>query len=453
MRLVIFACLFKQRNRLRLTGTHTFLVFFAFLCVAGIPLSAADLPKAYIAPFTVKGEATSLEAEVFEEIFSSRLITTKTLILLPRTTHAPERTHEPEIADVIEDARERDAAYVFTGKVMRVAGSYVITLQAIDTVTSNYVGSAVAQFASIEEATSAISQAVETLIFGGAPLPPDANNDNFLTNFVFVSGGTFIMGSEEGEIDETPTREITLSPFFISPYEVAYGLWYTVFEQARDLGYAFENKGSAGSTGEGEPTEPVTKVSWYDAIKWCNALSELLGKTPCYYIDSNRTTVYRKGEHDVSADDVLWDADGYRLPTEAEWEYACRAGTTNTYFFGNTIDRAYLWYHDNAEGKTHPVAEKQANPLGLYDVLGNAWEWCFDRYAPNYDTNDVSLDPNGPTNGEYRVLRGGAYNVGAYVTTTYRSRVAPAEAWDNFGFRIVTSPREETQTNTTNRAE
>jgi formylglycine-generating enzyme required for sulfatase activity len=160
------------------------------------------------------------------------------------------------------------------------------------------------------------------------------------------------------------------------------------------------------------PDAPVDSVSWLDAVAFCNALSEACGLIPGYRID-------REGE---SA--TLADQGGYRLPTEAEWEYACRAGSQGPRY--GELD-AIAWYRDNAEGQSHPSGQKTPNAWGLHDMLGNVWEWCADQYDPE-------------VYGVYRVFRGGGWNDTARgCLATNRRRSHPTFAIDDLGFRIARS--------------
>ncbi|MEI7673476.1 MAG: formylglycine-generating enzyme family protein, partial [Deltaproteobacteria bacterium] len=151
---------------------------------------------------------------------------------------------------------------------------------------------------------------------------------------VLIPAGSFKMGgiSGEGYSDELPVHTVTLSAFYLDKYEVTKALWDEVKTWATAHGYSFDNAGAGTAT-----NHPVQTVSWYDVIKWLNARSEKEGRTAVYYTDSGQTKVYRTGQVDVAAGAVKWSVNGYRLPTEAEWEYAARAGTTTRFYTGNCI--------------------------------------------------------------------------------------------------------------------
>jgi formylglycine-generating enzyme required for sulfatase activity len=210
-------------------------------------------------------------------------------------------------------------------------------------------------------------------------------------DMVLVSAGTFMMGSsigESGRNSDELQHQVTISKgFYMSKYEITQAEWKAVM-------------GSNPSYFKGDDL-PVEGVSWYDAVAYCNALSEKMGLTPAYTI-----------AYSINKTIVMWnrDANGYRLPTEAEWEYACRAGTTTAYYSGDRVVSAG-WYDSNSGGRTHPGGEKKENAFGLYDMHGNVWEWCWDWYG-DYDTSSLA-DPDGATSGGSRVLRGGSWNYDA----------------------------------------
>jgi formylglycine-generating enzyme required for sulfatase activity len=234
------------------------------------------------------------------------------------------------------------------------------------------------------------------------------------TGMVLLPGGTFIMG-DENEID-SPPHEVSVSEFYIDTHLVTQ-------EQYEKL------MGENPSRWKGK-TNPVEQMRWSDAVRYCNARSESEGLQTCY---------------DLNTWKCDFTANGYRLPTEAEWEYACRAGTTTAYFFGDDASKlkAYAWYEDNAGGKPQPVGQKPPNPWGLYDVHGNVWEWCNDFYKVDYYQESPKENPRGPETGETKVLRGGAWKFSAESCRCgYRYNENPGYAdvcfgYDIYGFRCV----------------
>ena len=242
-------------------------------------------------------------------------------------------------------------------------------------------------------------------------------------NLVLIPAGPFSLGntgSYEGEYDEKPPVTIIISkPFYISKYEITQQQYKAVM-------------GNNPSEFKGDNL-PVEQVSWYDALNFCNALSQSEGLTPCYTINGTK----------VTSD---FEANGYRLPTEAEWEYAAKAGTKTDFYSGKltysgnspidpNLDKI-AWYSANSSNTTHPVGQKTPNAFGLYDMSGNVWEWCWDRYAeyPSKETKDYQ----GPEIGTYRVYRGGGWrNLAWYCRSTNRDRNYLDDKNNSLGFRVV----------------
>ncbi|MBU0710527.1 VCBS repeat-containing protein, partial [bacterium] len=261
---------------------------------------------------------------------------------------------------------------------------------------------------------------------------------------VRVVGGTFQMGSTTGEDNETPVHSVTIGSFYIDRTEITYEKWIDVQSWGLMYGYTDLSAGQNGYIPSGT-NNPVTAVNWYDIVKWCNARSEKEGSTPVYYTDNTLADVYRMGQLDLAADAVKWTANGYRLPTEAEWEFAARGGTSSkgyTYSGSNNID-SVAWCSANSGNTTHSVSTKGANELGLYDMSGNVWEWCWDWYD-DYVAS-AQIDPKGSSSGTSRTVRGGMfYDPGYYPNFgTNGCRVAhryngPPYGASNFhGFRCV----------------
>jgi len=208
--------------------------------------------------------------------------------------------------------------------------------------------------------------------------------------FVLIPGGTFMMGSPTTEIDRSDNEvqhQVTLSPYLISKTEVTQAVWQAVMDSNPSY-----FKGT---------DRPVEQVSWDDCMAFCE-------KT------------------------------GLALPTEAQWEFACRAGTQTAYYFGNDKSSLenYAWYNHNSSSQTHPVAQKQPNAYGLYDMVGNVWEWCYDWYD---DCSRSSVtNPTEPTSGAYRVRRGGSWGSAARrLRSACRAGYGPGGADDYLGFRVL----------------
>ena len=264
-------------------------------------------------------------------------------------------------------------------------------------------------------------------------------------------------------------RKVKLSPYKLGKTEVPYKLWKEVYDWAvkAENGYRFANEGQKGSSGSGSEEEPVTTVSWRDCVVWCNAYTQKeKGADECVYRKSDDHTTVLKDATDTAACDAAYadmSKKGYRLPTEAEWEYAARwqgSDSTNAEQYGevwltklNSASGAkgnwedtektgeVAWYRGNADSKTHPVGTKKANALGLHDMSGNVWEWCFDRYG-NIEAEDV-MDPQGApaASGSNRVERGGSWNDGAeYCVVGARDFRSPDECLVRLGFRLACRP-------------
>ena len=163
----------------------------------------------------------------------------------------------------------------------------------------------------------------------------------------------------------------------------------------------------------GKPEDAAGEISWYDALRYCNALSERTGLTPVYEFGPVRKRYDQVYDEDLEVTEVRWDrqADGFRLPTEAEWEYAARAGEMTAYAGGDKPFRVG-WFEENAEFENKPVGLKTANAWGLRDMSGNVWEWCWDWASKPRETASAT-DPIGPDSGEHRVQRGGSSGASA----------------------------------------
>src|SRR5262249_13518684 len=230
---------------------------------------------------------------------------------------------------------------------------------------------------------------------------------------LLIPAGTFTMGDGADRPDETP-HAVSVSSFYLDRYPVTQELYEKIM--------------GVNPAKRKDPKSPVERTQWTDAVRFCNKCSELEGLTPCY---------------DLNTWECNFAADGYRLPTEAEWEYACRAGSTGKYCFGDAEKELpqYAWLKPHSQGKTHPVGQKQPNRWGLHDTHGNVWQWCNDWYSETYYAESPAENPRGPATGKMRVLRGGAWDSTAEkCRSAYRHKEFPIYSdacfgADSYGFR------------------
>lgn len=316
-------------------------------------------------------------------------------------------------------------------------------------------------------------------------------------SMVTVTGDTFLMGNSqdaEGLQDELPRHDVQVSTFAIGNAPVTWGEWNAVMNWSGLAGAGYTDLPALDQNHKTDDY-PVTGVSWYDAVKWCNARSEKEGRAPVYHLSAtfNSGNVYRTGKVELHAGWVDWSADGYRLPTEAEWEFAARTAYPNTGYrfpwgatitqtqanyvrasfpYDSTSNKSTPWTHPawspayDANATTPPTAggsvpyRPYTSPVGsftgsgpggqLYDMVGNVWQWCWDIYANDHYASlvaGVPQDPRGPlvnTDGnddtiDNRVLRGGSWDSTAfYLRVSNRARDYPARKLH--GFRVVYKP-------------
>ncbi|MBU4486087.1 MAG: formylglycine-generating enzyme family protein [Candidatus Delongbacteria bacterium] len=272
------------------------------------------------------------------------------------------------------------------------------------------------------------------------------------SSMVFVHGGSFEMGDHfsEGSKSELPVHSVTVSDFYISKTEVTWKDWRTVMDTFVGIG---NQEGDA---------YPVNNINWYSTLVYCNKKSIMEGLEPCYTIYSS-TNPDDWGEVPTEFDDPNipdwdavvcdWEANGYRLPTEAEWEYAARGGVHNVddYRYSgchNEIDlKDYAWYSANSDGIPHPVGTKLPNQLNIYNMNGNVSELCWDSFEPDYysDCNDLGTvdNPTGSTDTTWgRITRGGTYYLlgSFYSRISYRCTDSPYMSMPYNGLRLVRKP-------------
>ncbi|MBN1676118.1 MAG: SUMF1/EgtB/PvdO family nonheme iron enzyme [Kiritimatiellae bacterium] len=257
------------------------------------------------------------------------------------------------------------------------------------------------------------------LCLAGSGAPDDAQEIKTPSgvDMVRVPGGTCVMGCDNGRPDEKPAHDVAVGPFYMDKYEVTQEHYKKIME------------GDNPSRWKGAKL-PVEQVWWVSAARYCNERSLWEELDPCY-------------------DEETWECDftanGYRLPTEAEWEYACRAGSTTSYSFGDNAGKLqfFAWHKSNSGEKTREVGQKKPNAWGLYDMHGGTWEWCNDFYAENYYAQSPKDNPTGPKTGAKRVMRGGSVaDDEAYCrsATRHAEAMSPPDVcvgFNVFGFRCV----------------
>ncbi|MBN2890797.1 MAG: SUMF1/EgtB/PvdO family nonheme iron enzyme [Bacteroidales bacterium] len=239
---------------------------------------------------------------------------------------------------------------------------------------------------------------------------------------VLVEGGTFIMGgSGSGSMDEMPEHEVTVNDFYMAKYEVTFDD-FDLFCQA--TGYKKLNDGNFG-----RGKLPAINICWKGAIFYCNWMSSRFNLDKVYDIkvDSSGLTILN----------INWDANGFRLPTEAEWEYAARGGKSGRNM-GDLVE--FAWFAENSDNMPHEVGTLKPNSLGIYDISGNAYEWCWDYYDPKYYSNSPKDNPKGPEKGKNRIYRGGYFNaVEDFMIVSRRFNLEPTINDGQIGIRLVQS--------------
>ncbi len=247
-----------------------------------------------------------------------------------------------------------------------------------------------------------------------------------------AKGKSFDMGYEDGDSTQTPVHRVDFSyNFFIGKTEVTQAQYEATMSEYYEN---FIPPEWSERYGKGDKY-PAYYVNWYDAVLYCNALSHQNGLDTVYKYDD---IVGYVGNHCFLKElEIKFSKNGYRLPTEAEWEYACRGGVTAKTFWKKDDIQNFAWFFDNSESSTHPVGKLKSNGFGLFDVNGNVWEWTQDWYQPYKDKKQT--DPTGPSEGSYKTVRGGGwYDSEEQQTSASRwGVVTPITVNNMIGFRVV----------------
>jgi len=245
---------------------------------------------------------------------------------------------------------------------------------------------------------------------------------------VKIPAGSFIMGSDDGDSFEVPAHKVTLDGFYMDKTPVTQAEYYDLM-------------GVNPSFFQGDMQRPVEMVTWFDAVLFCNARSLRDGLEPVYYYDSI-VGIPGDGVTDLPGLIINLKKNGYRLPTEAQWEYACRAGSQSRFFWGDVFTDDYVWWDGNSNGTTHPVGLRKPNAWGLFDMNGNVWEWINDWFQYDYYALGPKTNPTGPETGEDRVTRGGSFqqhdgHMQALMTPYRRGWTRPLTRYNCDGFRCA----------------
>jgi formylglycine-generating enzyme required for sulfatase activity len=406
-----------------------------------------DLPTgADVAILDFKSDNENLSAYVIEEMYD-KLINFGKLSIMERSrtnTIAMEIGYqfsgEVDDSEIIKIGHQLGADYVVTGQIIYSGEAYRLRVFAIDIAKGRRVASS---SLNINPNDRQINYLLTTKTGGKAPVegitPQVTQKATPSPGFVRVEGGTFQMGSNSGDDDEKPVHTVTIKSFNMAKYEVTQKEWTavmgTTIRQQRD-----KADKSYAIYGEGD-NYPMYYVSWYDAIEYCNRLSEKEKLTPAYTINKSQKDWGNNSEYDDLKWTVQWNrnANGYRLPTEAEWEYAARGGNGSpgnyTYAGSNNIGDV-AWYDENSAGSTQEAGAKKPNGLGLYDMSGNVFEWCWDWYG-DY-ASGAQTDPIGASSGSRRVVRGGGWSFPAgFARSAYRNDDDPYSRYFYLGFRVL----------------
>jgi formylglycine-generating enzyme required for sulfatase activity len=413
---------------------------------SAISLDSTTLPKLAVLELNTMDEPMEKsDAAVLSQLLVTEVANSRKYAVLPFDKPYLEQIMEEYHIERYADFRSNpnsikaigkavNAQYVLVSEIRSLGSINMFMVSILNTEDSSQLVGGYVNYVNVTDGLHLMSELSYKLtgVHSGA-------NVNFIPeNFVRMGEATLLIGSpesEEGRDRDELQHEVSVSAFYISKYEV------TQREYQEIMGNNPSNfKGS---------DLPVEQVSWYDAIEYCNKRSERDGLIPAYTINKTRSDPNNLSEFDTIRWQVTWDktANGYRLPTEAEWEYACRANTRTPFNTGANIITSLANFDGNnpyngSKGiyreKTLPVGMFPPNAFGLYDMHGNVREWCWDWYGTYYP--EIKVSPSGTTSGSYRTTRGGGwYDGAAYLRSSYRDAYTPSYRNYYLGFRIVRS--------------
>jgi len=401
--------------------TLLLIIFFQNPCIADdINLAVLDLDPIGVSATDAKALSEKLRSSIVQISLSQHDVN-DTFRIMERSQMDKifsqfeiQNTGCTDVSCAVEFGKMLDARRIIIGSISLVGETYMIICRIVDiessqillSVDRDYQGQIDGVIKILPEIGAALLQM--SIPLKSQPNPPIKDNPsstsihvkpqalvysdslvllenlNFPLTLILIPGGEFTMGSFDGDGDERPMKKIAFDAFYMSAYEITQEQYLAVMHV--NPSYYQDNN-----------LLPVEKVSWIDAAEFCNSLSKLCGLRPCY---NERTWI------------CDFSADGFRLPTEAEWEYACRAGTDTDYYSGSSEEGLRLvgWYSGNSNQKTHLVGQKTPNSFGLFDMHGNVFEWCNDFYT-SYQSyaSDLNLTLD---SGRRKVARGGSWYVG-----------------------------------------
>ena len=399
---------------------------------------AKGLPGLSVPPFETANGVSEGDAQVLAQILAINVANGTKYAVLPRTDnlekvldeHQRQRSGETDQERVRRLGSGVNAQYVLAGSVIKMGALNRFTADILDIEDGSFIDGYSERYSAFAEGVELAPKLAANLngmsiAAAGAVSGTSSGGGGAPAGFVFVPAGTFSMGGTMYD-SEKPIHQVTISKgFYMSDHEVTQKEWMEIMGTTVAQQWTMAGDSGSPTTGVGD-NYPMYCVNWYEALEYCNKRSVKEGLTPVY-----------SGSGDYITRDSK--ANGYRLPTEAEWEWAAKGGGKDfmvyEYSGSNSVD-AVAWYGKNSGSKTHPVKTKTANSLGLYDMSGNVWEWCWDWYG-SYSSG-AQTDPAGASSGTYRVVRGGGWlNDAEHVRVAFRSGNAPSNRSSGLGFRLV----------------